>query len=166
MLRLLIATVGLIDVLNGSPMMKPRKEFWPDSVAPLPSIVTFFVTAGRFEPSVIVILDVKVIVSPFAALLMALARSEALLTLMFAQTPEPPATKRRRRAGQSAPDGGSKTKGPSGDPRRSQRPSATRHRGAKRSCPPFLPPVYRAVLVRRRAKPASTEPGHGLTLKV
>ena len=78
MLRLLIATVGLIDVLNGFPMMKPRKEFWPDSVAPLPAIVTFFVTAGRFEPNVMS--DVKVIVSPFAALLMALARLLGVLT--------------------------------------------------------------------------------------
>jgi hypothetical protein len=59
-------------------MMKPRKEFWPDSVAQLPSIVTFFVTAGRFEPSVMS--DVKVIVSPFAALLMALARLLGVLT--------------------------------------------------------------------------------------
>ncbi len=58
---------------------KPRYRLAPDSVKLPPLIVTFLVTFGRREPSVM--FDVKVIVSPFAALLIALVNCEASLTL-------------------------------------------------------------------------------------
>ena len=55
-----------------APTKNPRNGLLPDSVLLLPRVVTLVCTAGRSPASVM--LDVNVMVSPFAALVMALRR--------------------------------------------------------------------------------------------